>query len=152
MGEDMFKDLALSKELMSDYHSKLPEESAGRKLSVMVLQRSVWPFSVQKATVDLPPNVRLHFSVLADAVPLVLNMSYDQMQAELTAYASYYKQRHSGHTLDWDHGLGTVTMIAQFNAGSKELSVSLYQAVILLLFNESTEWRYPDVLEQTRMG
>jgi cullin-4 len=74
------------------------------------------------------------------------------MQADLTEYANYYKQRHSGHVLDWDHALGTVTMTGRFNAGSKELSLSLYQAVVLLLFNESTEWRYPDILEQTRMG
>ena len=57
MGEDMFKDLALSKEMISDYHSKLPEESSGRKLNAMVLQRSAWPFSVQKAGIDLPPEV-----------------------------------------------------------------------------------------------
>jgi hypothetical protein len=24
--------------------------------------------------------------------------------------------------------------------------------VVLLLFNQSTEWRYPEILEQTRMG
>jgi cullin-4 len=74
------------------------------------------------------------------------------MQADLTEYANYYKQRHSGHVLDWDHALGTVTMAAQFNAAPKELSVSLYQAVVLLLFNGPTEWRYPDILEQTNMG
>ena len=74
------------------------------------------------------------------------------MQADLTEYANYYKQRHSGHVLDWDHALGTVTMMAQFNAAPKEVSVSLYQAVVLLLFNGPTEWRYPDILEQTNMG
>lgn len=58
MGEDMFKDLALSREAMRDYHSKLAEKSQGHKLSVMVLQRSAWPFTVQKASVDLPQNVR----------------------------------------------------------------------------------------------
>lgn len=74
------------------------------------------------------------------------------MQADLKDYAEYYKQRHSGHVLDWDHALGTVAMTGRFNTSSKELSVSLYQAVVLLLFNGPTEWRYPDVLEQTRIG
>jgi cullin-4 len=74
------------------------------------------------------------------------------MQADLTEYANYYKQRHSGHVLEWDHALGTVMMTARFDAASKELSVSLYQAVVLLLFNGPTEWRYTDILEQTRMG
>ena len=44
MGEDMFKDLALSKENMADYHSKLGDDNPDRKLNVMVLQRSAWPF------------------------------------------------------------------------------------------------------------
>jgi hypothetical protein len=58
MGEEMFKDLALSKESMRDYHSKLDEDSPGKKLNAMVLQRSAWPFTVQKHGIDLPPNVR----------------------------------------------------------------------------------------------
>lgn len=58
MGEEMFKDLALSRESMREYHSKLDEDSPGQKLNAMVLQRSAWPFTVQKHSVDLPPNVR----------------------------------------------------------------------------------------------
>jgi cullin-4 len=74
------------------------------------------------------------------------------MQAELTAYTKYYKLKHSGHVLEWDHALGTATMKARFNAGWKELSLSLYQAVVLLLFNQSLELSYKEILEQTRMG
>lgn len=59
MGEDMFKDLALSRESMREYHAKLPEDSPSQKLSVMVLQRSAWPFTVQKTSVDLPPGVSI---------------------------------------------------------------------------------------------
>ena len=53
----MFKDLALSREAMREYHSKLPEDDAGQLLTAMVLQRSAWPFTAQKHAVDLPPNV-----------------------------------------------------------------------------------------------
>ena len=51
MGEEMFKDLALSRESMREYHSKLDENSPGQKLN--------GTFTVQKHTVNLPPNVRL---------------------------------------------------------------------------------------------
>jgi len=147
----MFKDLDLSRESMRDYHSRLESQSAGLRLTVMVLQRSAWPFTVQKSSVDIPLSVcssllPFYFTRRAHCYPMV------QMQAELTAYMNYYKQRHSGHALDWDHALGTVTMKARFGPGSKELSLSLYQAVVLLLFNESPELRYPDILERTRMG
>ena len=54
----MFKDLALSREAMREYHSKLPEDDPAQLLTAMVLQRSAWPFTAQKHTVDLPPNVK----------------------------------------------------------------------------------------------
>jgi cullin-4 len=74
------------------------------------------------------------------------------MQADLTAFGTYYKVKHAQHVLDWDHALGTASLIARFDPGLKELSVSLYQAVILLLFNETTEIPFSDIKEQVRMG
>ena len=74
------------------------------------------------------------------------------MQAELTKYSDYYKSKHSRHVLDWDHSLGTATLKGRFNPGVKELSVSLYQAIVLLLFNESTEISFPNIKERTSMG
>jgi len=58
MGEDMFKDLALSRESMREYHSRFDEDNYGQRLYAMVLQRSAWPFTVQKHGIDLPPSVR----------------------------------------------------------------------------------------------
>ena len=74
------------------------------------------------------------------------------MQQELVNYANDYKLRHSGHVLLWDHALGTATLKARFDAGYKELSVSLYQAVVLLLFNDAVEISFTDIMAQTRMG
>lgn len=61
MGEEMFKDLALSRESMRDYHEKLDRDSPGQNLNVMVLQQSAWPFSPPKTSSDLPPKVRIVF-------------------------------------------------------------------------------------------
>ena len=74
------------------------------------------------------------------------------MQEDLVAYTAYYKQRHSGHVLTWDHALGTATLKARFKQGAKELSVSLYQAVALLLFNDADDLKYEDILQTTRMS
>lgn len=74
------------------------------------------------------------------------------MQAELTRYGEHYKSKHSGRILDWIHSLGTAILRARFKAGTKELSVSLYQAVVLLLFNENTEIPFVDIKEQTNIG
>lgn len=58
-GEHMFNDLALSREILSEFHDRVPETSSARKLSVMVLQQSVWPFAARKIDVDLHPFVCL---------------------------------------------------------------------------------------------
>jgi cullin 4 len=74
------------------------------------------------------------------------------MQADLTMYAKFYKEKHQGHKLYWDHQLGTATLKARFNGGQKDLSVSLYQAVVLLLFNDSDKISFKEIQEQTRMS
>lgn len=74
------------------------------------------------------------------------------MQEDLDKYTAFYKEAHKGRKLDFDHSLGTVTMRARFNAGDKELSISLYQAVVLLLFNEGSEIGFKEIKETTRMG
>ncbi|KIM50910.1 hypothetical protein SCLCIDRAFT_12255 [Scleroderma citrinum Foug A] len=129
MGDHMFNDLALSRDVLREYRSRLPDDSLGHHLSVMVLQRSVWPFAARKKDVDLLP----------------------WMQSELDAFVTFYKSKHQGRKLDWDHSLGTATLKARFKAGSKELTVSLYQAIVLLLFNDVEEMGYSQILEATRM-
>lgn len=74
------------------------------------------------------------------------------MQDDITKYATFYKSKHSGRKLDWDHALGTATLRGRFKNGEKELSVSLYQGVILLLFNEDSELTFQEIKEQTSMG
>ena len=74
------------------------------------------------------------------------------MQAELTKYTDYYKSRHSGYVLEWDHSLGTMILRAKFRSGIKELSVSMYQGITLLLFNANSEMSFLDIKEQTNMG
>ena len=74
------------------------------------------------------------------------------MVTELTNFTAFYETKHQGRKLDWDHALGTVVMKAQFAGGSKELSVSLHQAVILLLFNNVMELAFADILAATNMS
>lgn len=74
------------------------------------------------------------------------------MQAELDAFAAFYNEKHQGHKIEWNHALGTVSLWARFATGQKELSVSLYQAVVLLLFNDMTEIPFLDVKLHTGIG
>ncbi|KAI0059900.1 Cullin-4B [Artomyces pyxidatus] len=126
MGDHMFNDLALSRDSMREYHARIGGEDV-QKLNVMVLQQSFWPFTTRPAKVDLPVN----------------------MQGELTAFSQFYQEKHQGHRLEWNHGLGTVSLKGVFTPGQKELSVTLYQAVVLLLFNNAKEIPFLDLKAST---
>lgn len=57
----MFKDLSLSRDLMAVHHEELERRNPDvpRRLTAMILQQSVWPFSTQTGTdLVLPPDVR----------------------------------------------------------------------------------------------
>ncbi|KAK7064545.1 CULLIN-2 domain-containing protein [Favolaschia claudopus] len=129
MGKEMFKDLALSRDTMAEYHNQLPMDSNERKLSVMVLKQAAWPYSKEEHKIMLPPN----------------------MQEEFDAFERFYKMKHSNRILVPQHSVGTVTMTGHFKDGKKELSVSLYQAVILLLFNRSTELSFSEIIQEVGM-
>ncbi|KAF9258067.1 Cullin-domain-containing protein, partial [Marasmius fiardii PR-910] len=126
--QNMFTDMDLAREMMADYHSKLRDDSPGQELFAMVLQTSAWPFPTPDQAVILPP----------------------EMQAELLAYdRKFYQKRHPKRKLTWDHSLGTMDVRERFKAAPKELSVSMFQGLVLLLFNESTELGYAEIKEAT---
>jgi len=60
-GDDMFKDLALSKDLLQEFHEK---SSSDYPVSIMVLQYSCWPYEPKKGNrdIDLPPQVKLYYN------------------------------------------------------------------------------------------
>jgi Cullin family len=74
------------------------------------------------------------------------------MQRELDGFAAFYNDKHQGHKIEWNHALGTASLRASFAAGPKELSVSLYQTIVLLLFNDMEEIPFSDVKLHTGIG
>lgn len=59
MGDHMFRDLALSRDILGEFYDKPNISGSVQKLSVVVLQRSFWPFSArQDDGVVLPAWVR----------------------------------------------------------------------------------------------
>ena len=66
MGDHMFRDLALSRDTMVEYHERIgPKHAAEQKLTAMVLQQSFWPFSSRIAQdAIIPVSVRHHLFFL----------------------------------------------------------------------------------------
>lgn len=61
MGDQMFKDLSLSKDLMREYQQRRMRkgETESTRLNAVVLQQSFWPFSFKQSEVIIPYDVRL---------------------------------------------------------------------------------------------
>lgn len=135
--ETMLTDISISDEMMKAYtivQAKAAAEGNGDgfELSVNVLTQAHWPTYPQ---VDV-------------IIPAELSRATETFQ-------SFYESRNQGRKLQWAHSLGTTSLIAQFGkAGEKELLVSTFQTVVLLLFNETATGQaaklsYAQIQDQT---
>ncbi|KAJ8470163.1 hypothetical protein OPV22_024506 [Ensete ventricosum] len=127
--EGMFKDIELSKEINDSFkqssqaRTKLP---TGIEMSVHVLTTGYWP--------TYPPmDVRL---------PHELNVYQD-------IFKEFYLSKYHGRRLMWQNSLGHCVLKAEFPRGKKELSVSLFQAVVLMLFNDTQRLSFQDIKDST---
>jgi hypothetical protein len=72
---------------------------------------------------------------------------------ELVHWQSTFKEFYSKHyssyrQLAWQHSMSTAMLRASFPKGAKELSVSLLQALVLLLFNDADELSYEAIKDE----
>jgi cullin-4 len=116
--ETMFKDQELAREEMVAYKQSLSNTSkTSLDLQVNVLTASAWP-NYPDVKINLPPEVAKH----------------------IEKYDMYYQRKHTGRRLTWKHALAHSVVRAKFDKGAhKELLVSGFQAIILVLFSELKE-------------
>ena len=111
----MFKDMELAKEEMASYRTILEEK--GEKLpfdfNVNICSASAWP-SYSHIPVIIPPEI----------------------QAVHDRFTKHYKSKHGSRKLDWKHALAKCQVRARYPKAMKEVLMSSFQALILLLFNE----------------
>jgi cullin-4 len=112
--EQMFKDQELARDEMIGYKQSLLNSGKppSLDLQVSVLSSAAWP-TYPDVDVKLPADVA----------------------TEIEKYDRHYKHKHSGRKLAWKHALAHSVVKATFNKGSKELLVSAFQAIVLVLFN-----------------
>ncbi|KAH8889390.1 Cullin-domain-containing protein [Thozetella sp. PMI_491] len=114
--EQMFKDFAMAKEHMDQY--QVWRQGTGWEIPKMdfnatILTEASWP----------------KYADVQVRVPAII-------AEQIRQYEKYYLDRHSGRKLLWRHGLATANVSARFDRGRKELMVSAFQAIVLMLFNE----------------
>jgi hypothetical protein len=114
--EAMFKDMDLSRDEMASYNQLLEDRGESRAsldLGVNVLSASSWP-TYPDVPINIPPSI---MKVMSD-------------------FEKHYGTKHNGRKLTWKHALAHCQLKAKFSKGNKELVVSGFQAIVLLLFND----------------
>jgi nuclear pore complex protein Nup205 len=130
--ESMFKDMDLARDEMISYNQLQSDRGAkgsGPDLNVNVLSSAAWP-TYSDVSVTIPPAI-----------------------SKLTSdFETYYYQKHSGRKLHWKHALSHCQLKASYPKGvRKEIVVSGFQAIVLLLFNDlpSSDTVTPTTLSYT---
>lgn len=142
--------MSVSDDIMKSYalvRDKATREGEGEpfELSVHVLTAAQWP-TYPPVELRLPADVSESLSLLrvSALTPILL-----QMTASLERFRTFYTARNAGRRVAWAHSLGTLSIKATLpRAGEKELHVSLFQALVLLLFNDEERLSFGQIRER----
>ncbi|KAG5884651.1 hypothetical protein JTB14_005396 [Gonioctena quinquepunctata] len=127
--EGMFKDINISQGINQAFKQHLIHTATfSSDLCINVLTSSFWP--------NYP----------------TYNTSIPQELAEYQVnFQKFYATNHSGRKLVWQPSLGHCIVKAVFDNGNKELQVSLFQTMVLLLFNTSEKLTFSEICELTNI-
>ncbi|KAG7168303.1 Cullin-4B-like, partial [Homarus americanus] len=126
--EGMFKDMELSKDIMLAFKQNSQLGSTPMELNVNILTMGYWP-NYPVMEVNMPPEM----------------VNYQQI------FTKFYLAKHSNRKLQWQPTLGHCVLKAAFAPGAKELQVSLFQALVLLLFNKADTLALADITSGTNI-
>ena len=76
-------------------------------------------------------------------------MPAQELERYQEVFKEFYLRKYSGRRLVWHNSLGTCMLRAHFNKGQKELSVSLFQTVVLMLFNDVDSLTFAELKEMS---
>ncbi|KJE93406.1 Cullin 3 [Capsaspora owczarzaki ATCC 30864] len=129
--EGMFRDMALSRDSMERFQRFLDDSNInlGFQVNIRVLTMGYWPASNVSAKVILPAELRHACEV----------------------FQTYHAKHHSGRRLFWQTSLGSADIRASFAARRHELSVSTFQMVVLMLFNQQDSYTYQEIAQETEV-
>ncbi|XP_077569029.1 cullin-4A [Stigmatopora nigra] len=122
--EGMFKDMELSKDIMIQFKQYMQNQSepSNIELTVNILTMGYWPSYLPMEVHQTPEMVKLQ-----------------------EVFKFFYLGKHSGRKLQWQPTLGHAVLKAEFKEGRKELQVSLFQTLVLLMFNEGEEFNMEEI-------
>lgn len=129
--EGMFKDMELSKDINIAFRQHIEAtESINIRidLTVNILTMGYWP-TYPVMEVNMPAEL----------------VGYQDV------FTKFYLGKHSGRKLQWQPTLGHCVLKSRFDQGPKDLQVSLFQSLVLLLFNECDTLSFDEILQATNI-
>ncbi|NWS96227.1 CUL4A protein, partial [Mionectes macconnelli] len=122
--EGMFKDMELSKDVMVQFKQYMQNQSdpGNIDLTVNILTMGYWP----------------------TYTPMEVHLNSEMIKLQ-EVFKTFYLGKHSGRKLQWQTTLGHAVLKAEFKEGKKELQVSLFQTLVLLMFNEGDEFSFEEI-------
>jgi len=130
--EAMFKDMAVSTDFTSQYKKMVQQrgdpDPKRAEMEVNVLTSTMWPLE------SMAPS----YNEGEDRPKCMFPPQIERLKQD---FEKFYLDKHSGRQLTWQANMGTADLRAYFSEmkGSKktrEINVSTYAMVILLLFND----------------
>merc|ERR1711907_552121 len=126
----MFKDIDISRDIMAGFRNSAQTQTKlkahGIELNVNVLTTGYWP-TYPPVDVNLPPELGRYQEI----------------------FKSFYLSKHSGRRLTWQNSLGQCVVKMKFPKGSKELQMSLFQTVVMMLYNDADKLSYAEIAKAT---
>eukprot|EP00735_Rhodelphis_limneticus_P013729 TRINITY_DN7685_c0_g1::TRINITY_DN7685_c0_g1_i1::g.18662::m.18662 TRINITY_DN7685_c0_g1::TRINITY_DN7685_c0_g1_i1::g.18662 ORF type:complete len:792 (-),score=204.80,sp/Q8LGH4/CUL4_ARATH/54.59/0.0,Cullin/PF00888.17/3.4e-161,Cullin_Nedd8/PF10557.4/2.1e+03,Cullin_Nedd8/PF10557.4/1.4e-26 TRINITY_DN7685_c0_g1_i1:237-2612(-) len=123
--EGMFKDIDLSSDIMSSFRQTAYANDPvlrNVEINVSVLTTGVWP--------AYPP--------------MEVKLPHELAQFQ-EIFKRFYLSKYHGRTLQWLNSHGQCSLKARFPKGAKDLQVSLFQAVVLLMFNDGDDFNFVEI-------
>uniref|UniRef100_A0A8C5TK14 Cullin-4B n=1 Tax=Malurus cyaneus samueli TaxID=2593467 RepID=A0A8C5TK14_9PASS len=117
--EGMFKDMELSKDVM---YMQNQSDPGNIDLTVNILTMGYWP----------------------TYTPMEVHLNSEMIKLQ-EVFKTFYLGKHSGRKLQWQTTLGHAVLKAEFKEGKKEFQVSLFQTLVLLMFNEGDEFSFEEI-------
>ena len=130
--EAMFKDMAVSTDFTAQYKTMVQQrgdpDTKRAEIEVNVLTSTMWPLE------SMAPS----YSEGEDRPRCIFPSQIERVKQD---FEKFYLDKHSGRQLRWQANMGTADLRAYFpemkgNKKTRELNVSTYAMVILLLFND----------------
>ncbi|KAJ3022695.1 Cullin-4 [Thoreauomyces humboldtii] len=138
--EGMFKDIDISRDYMTSFKEACLWARGGTPSS---------KFTDQLGPIELGINVLTH-GYWPTYTPVLCNLPAELSKCQ-EVFTQFYMSKHNGRRLAWQNTLGTALLKGDFDKGPKELTVSLFQSVVLLLFNDSPVLTFAEIVKLTNL-